>query len=80
MTVLPPVNPEQPSVITQPKSLGDVLLNITSDPKPMNLLEKMKKAGLEPPENPDDDTYFTYYSEHSTPACKHGRYTIIILR
>lgn len=78
--VLPSSNPEQPSIITQPESLGDVLLNVSSDPKPMNMLDKMKKAKFDPPENPYDDTYFTFYSERSSSACKQGRYTIVILR
>ncbi|CAD5110887.1 DgyrCDS252 [Dimorphilus gyrociliatus] len=80
MTVLPTSKPNEPPIITQPKPLGDILVNISSDPKPMNMLDKMKKARFDLPENPEDDTYFTFYSKHSSNQCKNGRYTIVILR
>jgi len=78
--LIPPRPGEEEGVYAaQPVSLGDTLVNITSNGDSLNMKERMRDEGFSL-EDSDMDVHFTYLSEVPTSACRNGRTTIITLR
>lgn len=82
-TLIPPKPGDQEGVLAaQPLSLGDVLVNITSNSSISDheqIIKTMEEIGF-PSENAELDVHFRYMSELETSACRTGRTTVITLR
>jgi hypothetical protein len=78
--MIPPrPNEEEGVMAAQPVSLGDILVNVTSNHSSLNMDERMKMEGFSL-EDSALDVHFTYLSEEPTSACRKGRSTVITLR
>ncbi|XP_052822355.1 endosome/lysosome-associated apoptosis and autophagy regulator family member 2 isoform X2 [Octopus bimaculoides] len=73
-STLVPSRDHKSLVSTQPVSLGEHLVKITSG---SNMTKYFEDAGFEPG---DEDIHFHYKAESPTAACQDGRETIITLR
>lgn len=82
-TIIPPKPGSKDEAISaQPSSIGDVLVNISTDLSFINA--QMQQEGFKLAETDDSDSHtdihFYYIADSSTTACKSGRSTIITLR
>ncbi|KAI0226266.1 hypothetical protein LSAT2_023113 [Lamellibrachia satsuma] len=80
LTVIPPSTGEQSSMVTvQSVSLGDVLVNITSNGSSLNMKQMMASEGFSE-DTEDLDVHFVYVAHRPTEACPNGRSTVITVR